>query len=64
MSNWIANKISEFSHKDMPWLATNDGEYIIKIWFSIVNCPIQKEFMKMRINKENEDRKRIMSNYK
>lgn len=28
MSDWNANKISEYSHKDIPWLATNDGEYI------------------------------------
>jgi Predicted transcriptional regulators len=28
MSDWSANKISEYSHKDMPWLATNDSEYI------------------------------------
>lgn len=28
MSDWNANNISEYSHKDMPWLATNDGEYI------------------------------------
>ena len=28
MSDWNANKISEYSHKDMPWLATNDSDYI------------------------------------
>ena len=28
MSDWSANKISEYSHKDMPWLATNDSDYI------------------------------------
>ncbi|HOW31145.1 MAG TPA: Panacea domain-containing protein, partial [Bacteroidales bacterium] len=28
MSDWNANKISEYSHKDMPWLATKDGDYI------------------------------------
>ncbi len=28
MSDWSANKISDYSHKDMPWLATNEGEYI------------------------------------
>ncbi|MDR1371557.1 MAG: SocA family protein, partial [Dysgonamonadaceae bacterium] len=28
MSDWSANKISEYSHKDMPWLTTNDGDYI------------------------------------
>lgn len=28
MSDWNANKISEYSHKDMPWLATTDGDYI------------------------------------
>ncbi len=28
MSDWSATKISEYSHKDMPWLATNEGEYI------------------------------------
>jgi len=25
MSDWNANQISEYSHKDMPWLATEDG---------------------------------------
>jgi len=28
MSDWSANKISDYSHKDMPWMATTDGEYI------------------------------------
>lgn len=28
MSDWNASKISEYSHKDMPWLATNESEYI------------------------------------
>lgn len=28
MSDWNANKISDYSHKDMPWLATKDGEYL------------------------------------
>ena len=28
MSDWIANKISDYSHKDIPWLATNDSDYI------------------------------------
>jgi transcriptional regulator with XRE-family HTH domain len=28
MSDWNANMISDYSHKDMPWLATNEGDYI------------------------------------
>jgi transcriptional regulator with XRE-family HTH domain len=28
MSDWSASRISEYSHKDMPWLATKDGDYI------------------------------------
>ena len=28
MSDWNANIISEYSHKDMPWLATQNGDYI------------------------------------
>lgn len=28
MSDWNANKISEYSHKDMPWLATKNSDYI------------------------------------
>jgi transcriptional regulator with XRE-family HTH domain len=28
MSDWNASWISEYSHKDMPWLATKDGDYI------------------------------------
>lgn len=28
MSDWNANKISDYSHKDMPWLATADGDFI------------------------------------
>ncbi|GHT38700.1 hypothetical protein FACS189437_00130 [Bacteroidia bacterium] len=28
MSDWNANKISEYSHKDMPWMATENGDYI------------------------------------
>ena len=28
MSDWNANKISDYSHKDMPWLATDEGDYI------------------------------------
>lgn len=28
MSDWNAAKISDYSHKDMPWLATKDGDYI------------------------------------
>lgn len=28
MSDWNANKISDYSHKDMPWLATDDGDFI------------------------------------
>ena len=27
-SDWSASKISEYSHKDMPWLASKDGEII------------------------------------
>ena len=27
-SDWSAAAFSEYSHKDMPWLATEDGEYI------------------------------------
>ena len=28
MSDWNAAKISDYSHKDMPWMATKDGAYI------------------------------------
>lgn len=28
MSDWSASMISEYSHKDMPWLATQEGDYI------------------------------------
>lgn len=28
MSDWNANKVSEYSHGDMPWLATNDNDDI------------------------------------
>ncbi|MDR0295989.1 MAG: DUF4065 domain-containing protein [Prevotellaceae bacterium] len=28
MSDWNANQISEYSHKDMPWRATDEGNYI------------------------------------
>jgi uncharacterized phage-associated protein len=28
MGDWNANTISEYSHKDKPWRATDDGEYI------------------------------------
>jgi uncharacterized phage-associated protein len=28
MGDWNASRISEYSHKDMPWLATKDGDYI------------------------------------
>lgn len=28
MSDWSANAISQYSHKDMPWLATKEGEEI------------------------------------
>jgi len=28
MSDWNANQISEYSHKDKPWRATEDGDYI------------------------------------
>ncbi|GHV58619.1 hypothetical protein FACS1894182_11400 [Bacteroidia bacterium] len=28
MGDWNANTISEYSHKDMPWKATDDGKYI------------------------------------
>jgi len=28
MSDWNAVKISDYSHKDMPWLATKAGDYI------------------------------------
>lgn len=28
MSDWSASAISEYSHKDMPWFATKDGEEI------------------------------------
>jgi uncharacterized phage-associated protein len=28
MSDWSASAISEYSHKDMPWLASKDGEEI------------------------------------
>ena len=26
MSDWTASKISEYSHRDMPWMATKDGD--------------------------------------
>jgi transcriptional regulator with XRE-family HTH domain len=28
MSDWNANKITDYSHKDMPWTATKEGDYI------------------------------------
>ncbi len=28
MSDWNANKISDYSHKDMPWLATAEGDFM------------------------------------
>ena len=28
MGDWNANKISEYSHQDKPWRATEDGDYI------------------------------------
>lgn len=28
MSDWNATKISDYSHKDMPWLATQEGDFI------------------------------------
>jgi len=28
MSDWNANTISEYSHKDLPWQATDDSDYI------------------------------------
>jgi len=28
MSDWNANQISEYSHKDLPWQATDDSDYI------------------------------------
>jgi uncharacterized phage-associated protein len=28
MSDWSASAISEYSHKDMPWLVSKDGEEI------------------------------------
>ena len=28
MSDWNANQISEYSHQDKPWRATDDGDYI------------------------------------
>jgi transcriptional regulator with XRE-family HTH domain len=28
MSDWNANMISDYSHKDIPWLATDEGDYI------------------------------------
>ena len=28
MSDWNASKISNYSHKDLPWLATKEGDYI------------------------------------
>ena len=28
MGDWNANTISEYSHKDLPWRATDDGDYI------------------------------------
>ncbi|MBK6901273.1 MAG: helix-turn-helix domain-containing protein [Saprospirales bacterium] len=28
MSDWSASMISDYSHKDMPWLATQEGDYI------------------------------------
>lgn len=28
MSDWSANAISQYSHKDMPWLASKEGDYI------------------------------------
>ena len=28
MGDWTASKISEYSHKDKPWRATEDGDYI------------------------------------
>jgi len=28
MCNWNVNKISEYSHQDLPWRATDNGDYI------------------------------------
>jgi uncharacterized phage-associated protein len=28
MSNWSANTISNYSHKDIPWVTSKDGEII------------------------------------
>jgi len=35
MSDWSAAAISSYSHKDMPWLATKEGE---EINYELVFC--------------------------
>ena len=59
MGDWNAGRISEYSHKDLPWLATKDGDYIS------YNLAFYRELpYSVRVyDDENEDRERILKNF-
>ena len=50
MSDWNANQISEYSHKDKPWRATDDGDYIA---YNLVFY--RRPPFSVRVYSENED---------
>ena len=57
MGDWNANKISEYSHKDMPWMATEENGDID------YNLAFYREFpYSIRIY-DDEDKERILRNF-
>lgn len=60
MSDWSAASISQYSHKDMPWIASKEGE--------IINYELafyrEAPFSVRNYGEENEDRKRILLNFR
>ncbi len=60
MSDWNAHKISEYSHKDLPWMVTADGE---EINYELVFYR-EQPYSVRNYDDENEDKDRILRNFK
>ena len=55
MSDWSAKAISSYSHKDMPWLASKDGEVIDYELAFYREMPFSVRNYSEDENNENED---------
>ncbi|MCD4726231.1 MAG: SocA family protein [Pirellulales bacterium] len=66
-SDWSAAAISDYSHNDMPWLASKDGEaidYELVFYREAPYSVRNYDEIYHKSNKDIEDRERILGNFK